>query len=64
MLPTSIKEKRMPRAEALSTPFSKRNKRKYSMGIRRVASSSQSLISVTGRAIQETRRDGGRKLGY
>eukprot|EP00983_Pelagomonas_calceolata_P003354 109463-Pelagomonas_calceolata.AAC.1 len=34
-LPTSIKEKRIPRAEAPYNPFTKRNKRKKSMGIRR-----------------------------
>eukprot|EP00983_Pelagomonas_calceolata_P048239 1140973-Pelagomonas_calceolata.AAC.7 len=45
-LPTSIKEKRTPRAEALCIPFIKRNKRKESMGIRRVTSSSLCLILV------------------
>eukprot|EP00983_Pelagomonas_calceolata_P040152 1137480-Pelagomonas_calceolata.AAC.6 len=34
-LPTSIKEKRIPRAEAPCIPLTKRNKRKKSMGIRR-----------------------------
>eukprot|EP00983_Pelagomonas_calceolata_P019082 599765-Pelagomonas_calceolata.AAC.1 len=46
-LPTSIKVKRIPRAEAPCIPFTKRNKRKKSMGIRRVASSSPCLILVT-----------------
>eukprot|EP00983_Pelagomonas_calceolata_P111655 1159806-Pelagomonas_calceolata.AAC.11 len=46
-LPTSIKEKRIPRAEALCIPFTKRNKRKKSMGIRRITSNSLCLILVT-----------------
>eukprot|EP00983_Pelagomonas_calceolata_P125784 1161236-Pelagomonas_calceolata.AAC.2 len=45
-LPTSIQEKRIPRAEASCIPFTKRNKRKKSMGIRRVTSSSPCPISV------------------
>eukprot|EP00983_Pelagomonas_calceolata_P107489 1159348-Pelagomonas_calceolata.AAC.4 len=39
ILPKSIKEMRIPRAEALRIPFTKR-KRKRSMGIRRATSSS------------------------
>eukprot|EP00983_Pelagomonas_calceolata_P079046 1154513-Pelagomonas_calceolata.AAC.1 len=46
-LPTSIKEKRIPRAEAPCIPFTKRNKTKKSMGIRRVTGSSPCLILVT-----------------
>eukprot|EP00983_Pelagomonas_calceolata_P102717 1158838-Pelagomonas_calceolata.AAC.11 len=46
-LPTSIKEKRIPRAGAPCIPFTKRNKRRKSMGIRRVTSSSPCLILVT-----------------
>eukprot|EP00983_Pelagomonas_calceolata_P096347 1158119-Pelagomonas_calceolata.AAC.1 len=46
-LPTSIKEKRIPRAEALCVPFTKRKKRKKSLEIRRVTSSSPCLILVT-----------------
>eukprot|EP00983_Pelagomonas_calceolata_P057271 1144997-Pelagomonas_calceolata.AAC.6 len=45
-LPTSIKEKRKPRAEAPCIPFTTRNKRNESMGIRRVTSSSPCLILV------------------
>eukprot|EP00983_Pelagomonas_calceolata_P043504 1138926-Pelagomonas_calceolata.AAC.11 len=44
-LPTSIKEKRIPRAKAPCIPSTKR-KRKRSMGIRRVTSGSSCLISV------------------
>eukprot|EP00983_Pelagomonas_calceolata_P129039 1161572-Pelagomonas_calceolata.AAC.4 len=47
ILPTSIKEKRLPRAEAPCIPFTKRNKRNKSMGIRRVTSSSPCLILLT-----------------
>eukprot|EP00983_Pelagomonas_calceolata_P108190 1159430-Pelagomonas_calceolata.AAC.1 len=47
ILPTSNKEKRIPRAKALRIPFTKRNKRKKSLGIRRVTSSSPCLILVT-----------------
>eukprot|EP00983_Pelagomonas_calceolata_P122444 1160910-Pelagomonas_calceolata.AAC.1 len=43
-LPTSNKEKRIPGAEAPRIPFTKRNKRKKSMGIRRVTSSNPFLI--------------------
>eukprot|EP00983_Pelagomonas_calceolata_P058860 1145664-Pelagomonas_calceolata.AAC.1 len=43
-LPTSIKEKRLPRAEALCIPFTKKSKRNKSMGVRRVTSSSPCLI--------------------
>eukprot|EP00983_Pelagomonas_calceolata_P002334 79081-Pelagomonas_calceolata.AAC.1 len=45
-LPTSIKEKRIPRAEAPCIPFTnlKSNKRKKSVRIRRVTSNSPSLI--------------------
>eukprot|EP00983_Pelagomonas_calceolata_P124639 1161128-Pelagomonas_calceolata.AAC.4 len=43
-LPTSIKEKRMPRAEAPCIFFTKSNKRKKSMRIRWVTSSSPCLI--------------------
>jgi len=46
-LPTSIQEKRIPRAETPCIPYTKRNKRKESMGTRRVASSSLCLILVT-----------------
>eukprot|EP00983_Pelagomonas_calceolata_P126966 1161353-Pelagomonas_calceolata.AAC.3 len=46
ILPTSIKEKRIPRAEAPCIPFTKRNKRKKSMGIRRFTSHSPSLVLV------------------
>eukprot|EP00983_Pelagomonas_calceolata_P049509 1141540-Pelagomonas_calceolata.AAC.1 len=46
-LPTSIKEKGIPRAEAPCIPFTKRNKRNNSMGITRVTSSSPCLILVT-----------------
>eukprot|EP00983_Pelagomonas_calceolata_P127367 1161396-Pelagomonas_calceolata.AAC.2 len=45
-LPTSVKEKRMPRAKALCIPFTKRSKKKKSMGIRRVASSSSSILVI------------------
>eukprot|EP00983_Pelagomonas_calceolata_P119706 1160630-Pelagomonas_calceolata.AAC.7 len=45
-LPTSIKEWGIPRAEAPCIPFIKRNKRKKSMGIRRVTSRIPCLISV------------------
>eukprot|EP00983_Pelagomonas_calceolata_P043921 1139084-Pelagomonas_calceolata.AAC.2 len=45
-LPTSIKEKRIPRAEAPCNLFTKRNKRKKSMGVRRVTSSSPCLIML------------------
>eukprot|EP00983_Pelagomonas_calceolata_P083940 1156258-Pelagomonas_calceolata.AAC.5 len=38
ILPTAIKEKRIPRAEAPCIPFTKINKRKESMEIRRVVS--------------------------
>eukprot|EP00983_Pelagomonas_calceolata_P071737 1151385-Pelagomonas_calceolata.AAC.1 len=44
-LSTSIKEKGVPRAPCI--PFTKRNKRKKSMGIRRVTNSSLCLILVT-----------------
>eukprot|EP00983_Pelagomonas_calceolata_P071734 1151380-Pelagomonas_calceolata.AAC.1 len=47
MLPTSVQEKGIPRAEALCILFTKRSKRKKSMGIRRVSSSSPCLIFVT-----------------
>eukprot|EP00983_Pelagomonas_calceolata_P128299 1161497-Pelagomonas_calceolata.AAC.12 len=46
ILPTSIKEKRIPRAEAPCILFTKRNKRSKSMGIRRVTSSIPCLILV------------------
>eukprot|EP00983_Pelagomonas_calceolata_P055408 1144135-Pelagomonas_calceolata.AAC.1 len=46
-LPTSIKEKMIPRAEAPCIPFTKRNKRRKSMGIRRVTSRSPCLILMT-----------------
>eukprot|EP00983_Pelagomonas_calceolata_P021621 677819-Pelagomonas_calceolata.AAC.1 len=42
--PASIKEKRIPRADAPCIPFTKRTKKKKSMGIRRVTSSSPCLI--------------------
>eukprot|EP00983_Pelagomonas_calceolata_P033564 1050319-Pelagomonas_calceolata.AAC.1 len=45
-LPMSIKEIRISRAEAPCIPFTKRHKRKKSMGIRRVTSRSPCLISV------------------
>eukprot|EP00983_Pelagomonas_calceolata_P026559 833126-Pelagomonas_calceolata.AAC.14 len=45
-LPTSVKEERTPRAKAQCIPFTKRNKRKKSMGISRVTSSSPCLILV------------------
>eukprot|EP00983_Pelagomonas_calceolata_P077117 1153728-Pelagomonas_calceolata.AAC.2 len=45
-LPTSCKGKRKPRAETPCIPFTKRNKRKQSMGIRRATSSSPCLILV------------------
>eukprot|EP00983_Pelagomonas_calceolata_P035572 1113436-Pelagomonas_calceolata.AAC.1 len=44
-LPASIKEKRIPRAEAPRIPFIKGSKKK-SMGIRRLASKSACLILV------------------
>eukprot|EP00983_Pelagomonas_calceolata_P069570 1150410-Pelagomonas_calceolata.AAC.4 len=43
-LPTLIKENRTPRAEAPCIPFTKSNKRKMSVRIRRVTSSSPCLI--------------------
>eukprot|EP00983_Pelagomonas_calceolata_P022110 694237-Pelagomonas_calceolata.AAC.1 len=43
-LPTSIKERRIPRAEVPCNPCTKRNKRKKSMEIRRVTSSSPCLL--------------------
>eukprot|EP00983_Pelagomonas_calceolata_P045269 1139642-Pelagomonas_calceolata.AAC.2 len=46
-LPTSIKEKRISRAEAPRIPLTKKNKRKKSIGIRRIISSSPLLILVT-----------------
>eukprot|EP00983_Pelagomonas_calceolata_P012568 402613-Pelagomonas_calceolata.AAC.4 len=45
-LPTSIKEKRVPWAEAPCISFTKRNERNESMGISRVTSSSPWLISA------------------
>eukprot|EP00983_Pelagomonas_calceolata_P069589 1150426-Pelagomonas_calceolata.AAC.4 len=42
--PQTIKEKRTPRSGAPCIPFTKRSKRKKSMGIRRVTSSSPCLI--------------------
>eukprot|EP00983_Pelagomonas_calceolata_P032438 1017626-Pelagomonas_calceolata.AAC.1 len=39
-------EKRIPRAKAPSVPFTKKSKRKKSMGIMRVTSSSPCLILV------------------
>eukprot|EP00983_Pelagomonas_calceolata_P119792 1160640-Pelagomonas_calceolata.AAC.2 len=45
-LPTSIKEKRIPRAEAPCIPFTKRNKKERLVGIRRVNCSSSCLILV------------------
>eukprot|EP00983_Pelagomonas_calceolata_P016340 516472-Pelagomonas_calceolata.AAC.1 len=46
-LPTSIKENRMPRAEAPCILFTKRNKRNKSLGIRRFTISSPCLILAT-----------------
>eukprot|EP00983_Pelagomonas_calceolata_P074108 1152412-Pelagomonas_calceolata.AAC.1 len=43
-IPTSIKEKRIPKAEAPCIPFTKSNKRKKSVRIRRVTSSSPCLV--------------------
>eukprot|EP00983_Pelagomonas_calceolata_P081175 1155459-Pelagomonas_calceolata.AAC.2 len=43
-LPTSTKEKRIPRSEAPCIPFTKSDKRKKSVRIRRVTSSSPCLI--------------------
>eukprot|EP00983_Pelagomonas_calceolata_P073671 1152218-Pelagomonas_calceolata.AAC.2 len=45
-LPTSIKEKRVPRAEAPCNPLHQEKKRKRSMGIRRLTSSTPCLILV------------------
>eukprot|EP00983_Pelagomonas_calceolata_P068809 1150096-Pelagomonas_calceolata.AAC.2 len=45
--PRGPEEKRIPRAEAPCIPFTKRNKRKKSLGITRVTSSSPCLILVT-----------------
>eukprot|EP00983_Pelagomonas_calceolata_P061287 1146778-Pelagomonas_calceolata.AAC.1 len=45
---TDFIQKRIPRAEAPFIPFTKRSKRKKSMGIRKVTSSSPCLFLVVG----------------